>query len=320
MLAFGHYFLGMVSYHQNDLSAAKTHFSFVHKRPYTAYDDSFVYSGCGLALTFQGMGREKEALEVVERVADYLLKTGNSEMLPVMQAFQAELAVRQGQLTSASQWANRSIPLLPLMPMPFFYAPHKTLAKVLLAENTPANQEKTAASLVELKGFLEFTHNDVHLIETLALLALYHEMKGEHAAALKTIKQALTLGLPGRFIRVFADLGPDMEKLLSRLSMKEQEFANYRAEILAAFAQETSQQASIQPEDNDVSQPSVESLTDREMDVLVLLSQRLTDKEIAGNLIIAHGTVRSHTKNIYTKLGVNNRRQAAVRARELGLI
>jgi LuxR family maltose regulon positive regulatory protein len=320
MLAFGHYFLGTVNYHQNDLSAAKAHFNFVHKRPYTTYDDSFVYSSCGLALTFQAMGREKEALEVVEGVVDYLLKTGNSEMLPVMQAFQAELAVRQGQLTSASQWANRIISLLPLMPMPYFYAPHKTLAKVLLAENTPASLEKAAALLVELKGFLEFTHNDVHLIETLALLALYHEMKEEQAAAIKTIKQALSLGLPGRFVRVFVDLGPDMEKLLSRLSIKEQEFANYWAQILAAFAQEISQQASIQPEDNDVSQPSIESLTNREMDVLVLLSQRLTDKEIAGNLVISHATVRSHTRNIYAKLGVNNRRQAAVRAQELSLI
>ena len=56
------------------------------------------------------------------------------------------------------------------------------------------------------------------------------------------------------------------------------------------------------------------------MDVLVLLRQRQTDKEIAAELVVSLSTVRSHTKNIYGKLAVNNRRLAAARAKELGLI
>jgi LuxR family maltose regulon positive regulatory protein len=81
----------------------------------------------------------------------------------------------------------------------------------------------------------------------------------------------------------------------------------------------TSQQSSGLSE-NSGSQPLGKPLTDREMDVLVLLSQRQTDKEIAERLVISFYTVRTHARNIYSKLGVNNRRQATIRAQKLGLI
>ncbi|MFZ2361673.1 MAG: LuxR C-terminal-related transcriptional regulator, partial [Anaerolineae bacterium] len=64
----------------------------------------------------------------------------------------------------------------------------------------------------------------------------------------------------------------------------------------------------------------IESLTNREMDVLLLLAQRLSDKEIAERLVLAPVTVKKHTLHIYQKLGVNNRRAAAEMARQLGLV
>jgi len=75
----------------------------------------------------------------------------------------------------------------------------------------------------------------------------------------------------------------------------------------------------VSPANSDA-QPLLEPLTDRELDILPLLCQRLTNKEIAQDLQISPHTVHSHIKNIYTKLNVNNRRQAANRAHELGLV
>jgi LuxR family maltose regulon positive regulatory protein len=63
----------------------------------------------------------------------------------------------------------------------------------------------------------------------------------------------------------------------------------------------------------------VEPLSDREIDVLRLLRSDLSGPDIARELIVSLNTVRTHTKNIYAKLGVNNRREAVTRARELGL-
>jgi LuxR family maltose regulon positive regulatory protein len=200
-----------------------------------------------------------------------------------------------------------------------FYAPHMTLIKVWLAENTSASREKAARLLAQLEEFSKSTHNTVYQIETLALKAKHYQLDGDEKAALVTLEQALVLALPGKVIRLFVDLGPIMGNLLYKLPVKAPELAAYKGHILAAMAPLTNKQNSSL-KDEDGSQPLNKPLTDREMDVLVLLSQRQTDKEIAERLVISFYTVRTHARNIYSKLGVNNRRQAAIRAQKLGLI
>ena len=100
-------------------------------------------------------------------------------MLAIVEALQADLALQQGHLSAAVYWAKQNDPPPPLSPMTQFYAPHVILARVWLAKNTPTSREKAMALLVELKSFLQSTHNMAHLIATLALLALSHQMNGD---------------------------------------------------------------------------------------------------------------------------------------------
>ncbi len=67
-------------------------------------------------------------------------------------------------------------------------------------------------------------------------------------------------------------------------------------------------------------QPLIEPLSERELDVLRLLDSDLAGPDIARELVVSLATVRTHTRNIYAKLGVNNRRAAVRRAGELGLL
>ena len=318
MLGFGHYFLGMVAYHQNDLPAAKEHFSFVNQRPYATYNDSFVYSACGLALTCQALDQEQEARKTVEETLAYLLQTGNNELLPVMQAFHAELALRQGRLSTARQWARQLDPPPTLSPMTQFYAPHMTLIRTSLAEDNSDGRKKAAKLLDQLQKFLQLTHIPIFLIEALALQAICHQMQGDEDAALKTLEQALALALPGKFIRLFADLGPTMGHLLAKLTLKDPEMATFRGQVLTAMAADN--QTGSSKKEGEGTRTLIEPLTGRELDVLLLIDQGKTDREIAAELMISTHTVRTHTKNIYAKLMVNNRRQAAKLAKELGLI
>ena len=67
-------------------------------------------------------------------------------------------------------------------------------------------------------------------------------------------------------------------------------------------------------------QPLGDALTDRELEVMGLLAQRMSNKEIASQLFISAGTVKRHTINIYQKLDVNSRRQAVAKAQDLDLL
>jgi len=235
-----------------------------------------------------------------------------------MKAFQAELALQQGQLSTALQWAAQFESPPPLSPMYRLYVPHFTLVNIWLVDNTPDGRKKAANLLAEIKTFLESTHNIIFLIDTLALQAVLYEMDGDEAEAMAALEQALTLALPGRIIRPFINLGHAIVQLLDKLPAPEPELAAFKTRILAALTPSTNQPGSLQ-ESNDP-QPLREPLTNRELDVLTLLTQRLTDREIAQKLLISPHTVHSHIKNIYTKLNVNNRRQAAIRAKELALV
>ncbi len=318
MIGYAHNHLGTVAYLQNDFSTAEEHFTFVHKRPYSTYGENFVPSSCGLALIYQARGQEQEARDVVEAALAFFLATGNPQLLLLMKAFQAELALQQGQLSIALQWAAQFDSPPPLLPMYHFYAPQFTLVNIWLAENTSDSRKKAADLLVEIKTFLEFTHNAIFMIDTLALQAVMYQADGNEALSMTTLEEALTLALPGSIIRPFINLGQAIGQLLDKLPAPEPELVAFKTRILTALTPATNQLASLQ-ENNDL-QPLPEPLTNRELDILTLLTQRQTYREIAQELLISPHTVHSHIKNIYSKLNVNNRRQAADCAIELGLV
>ena len=69
-----------------------------------------------------------------------------------------------------------------------------------------------------------------------------------------------------------------------------------------------------------IPQPLVEPLSERELEVLQLIAEGLTNQEVATRLFLTLNTVKVHTRNIYGKLGVNNRTQAVAQARALGIL
>ena len=153
----------------------------------------------------------------------------------------------------------------------------------------------------------------------MALQALLHDARGEEPAALESLAQALNLAEPGGFIRLFVDLGPQMADLLKQL-VKQNVAVNYIGEILAAFKED--EDRAMQDESDHLTaqspplstQPLVERLTNRELEILNLLGQWLQNKEIAAKLFISPLTVKKHLNNIYGKLNVSGRRQAVEQA------
>jgi LuxR family maltose regulon positive regulatory protein len=146
------------------------------------------------------------------------------------------------------------------------------------------------------------------LIEAKAMRALLLRAEGDLPGALEELNAALHAAEPEGYRRLFADLGSPMWKLLQEAHSRGMN-PEYVKELLSAFR--------IKPEISGLDLLIPDSLTPREREVLVLLIAGLTNREIGTKLVISPETVKKHTRNIYGKLGVRNRTEAAEAARKL---
>jgi len=323
------YFMGIAYYHRNEIQAAEENLISAVKEPHAQHALNFAHGAFALALVYQALGRADEANKVGESVVSYGHDTNHPGVLRMARAFQAELALRQGRLAEASYWAEQFV-AQPFTLMYRFYVPELTLVRVLLAQDTRSSREQAAALLKQLYDFVITSHNRRFQIDVLALQALFYESQGKEPAALKSLTKALQLAEPGGFIRLFADLGPQIFGLLKQL-VKQNVALDHIGQILAAFrdgeravVSEAADRPTESPRQplppSPPSQPLVEPLTSRELDVLQLLAKRMSNKEIAAHLFISPKTVKKHLDNIYGKLNVSGRRESVEKAVALGIL
>ena len=174
----------------------------------------------------------------------------------------------------------------------------------------------------------ESGHAEITLT-ALVLQARCHQQLDQGQKTLDLLKRALRLAAPEGFARTFVDEGETMRPLLARLAPRlrsqdpeEEDLHRFLREVLVAFpAGETGTAKNGGQEAQAVRAAElIEPLTERELEVLALLAEGLTNQQIADRLYIARGTVKAHAASIYGKLAVHNRTEAAARARELDLI
>ena len=313
---WAHYLLSSIAYERNDLTTAEAHAKALEDLRYVGRPMAYLQSAFIDASICQARGEPDQAQRQLDLAFDFLRETRSEVLLPLAQGFQAELAVRQGDPGAARHWATTIGPFLPLTLMPYFYAPQLTLPKILLAQDTPACSRQAGEVLSRLHAFVTATHNTRFTIEVLALQALLQDAQGDERAALALLEQAVALAEPGGFIRLFVDLGPRLARLFTRLGQANAG-SGYVGQILQAFGEFTAAAPHPHPMGRT---EGIDSLTDREREILALLAQRLTDKEIAQALVISPLTVKRHTSTIYHKLQVNRRRDAVAEAIRLGLL
>jgi LuxR family maltose regulon positive regulatory protein len=154
-------------------------------------------------------------------------------------------------------------------------------------------------------------HRVQRVIPILAHLALVHDRLGDADQGLAALREALSLAEPGGFIRSFVDAGPQLEELLLQIKQPGVN-PHYLAEILAAF--------DVTPQGGVLDAGPAIHLTRREEEILRLMRDGLTNKEIASKLVISVHTVKRHATNIYRKLDVRGRWQAIRKAQQVGVL
>jgi LuxR family maltose regulon positive regulatory protein len=160
------------------------------------------------------------------------------------------------------------------------------------------------------------------MIQVLLIQALTYNAQGDVDQALAALERALNLAEPGGAVRVFLDEGEPMAELLRVFSRQSSAIGReYLDSLLGGFHASQIPAESTKFEDRIAKDGDlVEPLSDREIEVLRLLAAGLSYREIAEELYVSINTIKAHAKNIYSKLGVHGRMQAAQRAEELSLL
>jgi LuxR family maltose regulon positive regulatory protein len=230
-------------------------------------------------------------------------------------ALKARVWIAQGRLGEALGWAHEQ-GLSADDDLSYLREfEHITLARMLLARSRGEPVHQVTGLLERLLLAAEKGGRTGHVIEILVLQALALQASGHILAALTCLERALTLAEPEGYVRVFADEGAPMASLL-RAAAKQGTAGSYARRLLAAVS-ETGQHSPFGQAP--VKQALIDPLSERELEVLRLLGTELDGPAIARELMVSLSTVRTHTKHIYAKLAVTNRRAAVRRAAELDL-
>jgi LuxR family maltose regulon positive regulatory protein len=264
------------------------------------------------------------AVDLLDEAERQYVRNPVPEVRPIA-ALRARMWVRQGRWAEALAWAREQDLSVEDELSYLREYEHITLARALIAryrgDQEPGAIRQAMGLLDRLLAAAEDGGRMGRAVEILVLQALVLEAQGDIPGALDVLARTLTLAEPEGHVRVFVDEGPPMARLLGQLQRKGVA-AGYVARLLAASEGATKDDADADIRRNAEPGPSslVEPLSKRELEVLRLLGTELSGPEIARELVISLNTMRTHTKNIYGKLGVNNRRSAVRRAEELDLL
>jgi LuxR family maltose regulon positive regulatory protein len=262
----------------------------------------------------EAQGALDDALVLLDEADAVYVGDFNPNVRPVP-AVRARLRLRRGELDEAEAWA-RERHLSPDDELSYLHEyEHVTLARLLLARYRRSRGSSTLEDALGLLERLLAAAQDGgrggSVLEVLILQALAHQARGDVPAALAGLQHAVMLAQPEGYVRLFAEEGPPMAALLKALT-KQSSAAGYVRRLLAATTRTQHRPAR--------GQALVEPLSDREFDVLRLLGTDLDGPDIARALSVSLSTVRTHTRNIYAKLGVTSRRAAVRQAHDLNLL
>jgi LuxR family maltose regulon positive regulatory protein len=325
---WAHYFLGAVHYCWNELDAAAQHFAEVVDNRHVAHTQAARNGIIGLARVHLARGDIAEARRNLELLSELDLERMGQERDDA-RSLRGQLAYLQGDAEKAFRWADAYVTPAPDRLLTWLEDPHLTKARILLARGMEVDVQSALDLLDVLYEMAQRTFSVRFQIEILALRALALARQGNADAASAALRQAIELAQPGGFIRSFVDLGPAMQTML--LHLAERGFAAEAVRrILAAFpvsekktetgdTESGSRVANARLNEQRV-EPLIEPITNREREVLALLRERLSNKEIARALSLSPMTVKRHTANLYGKLGVNKRADAVVKAEALRIL
>ena len=321
------YFTACVELHRFQLEAAEKHFSRIIERPHLIDRRAAIDSFVGLAMAQQLSGQQEEADHTIERLKSFVRESNEPENLALADSCQLRIGLLQGRSIPATQGQDLSAATFGVFDLFLWVClPIVTRIRLLIAEESAASLDTAQELLDEVRRVSESCHFIGQLIEIAVLQSVLFEKQDRGEEALDALDQAIELAEMGGWVRPFVEAGPAMAGLLRRFSEKSagNGFVDHLLTVVNTASTHTERTSTTDAGLPIAAVTALEgehdSLTNRELDILELLAQRMQNKEIANKLFISTHTVKDHLKHIYQKLGASNRRQAVAKAVNNGVI
>jgi LuxR family maltose regulon positive regulatory protein len=322
--------LGRVLYEWNDLEAAAAALANAVERLRGSIEQYLLAQGYRILAQVQmAQGDINTAFKTIQKGEEWFTQmqvedTGAGVLLALAKV---QLWIQQGNLSSASRWAQNYDRRPEDTPLGYLQAVN--LIRLRLAEHRhePAESSlhEAVATADRLLAAAEAGAWRGQVIELSSLRALLCQEQHDTTGMSASLERALTLAEPEGYVRSFVDEGEKMKLLIlayqesirrkvsGQVEHASSQLLSYTQKLLAAFSVPTSGRTTE-------SRPIVEPLTDREQEILYLLAEGFSNREIADRLVIGLSTVKSHINSMYGKLGTHRRTQAIIIAREQGLL
>ena len=277
-----------------------------------------VHTFCASARLARAREDAEGALEALQVAEQALAGHALWHMILHLAAYEVQLRLWLGDLEGAARWAEGDPTVIKrAMPetLPLYLGEVQQISRARLHL---ARQEPELA-LVALTGLGEQALGAGRMAQAIQidlLRALAWQAQGESNAALTSLEQALAWAEPEGYVRLFLEAGPGVIPLLRKAASRDLR-PRYAGRLLAAFG--VDQRHAVSPVQAIEAQPLPEPLTPRELEVLRLICEGLSNRDIAEQLTVTLNTVKKHSSHIYGKLGVRSRAQAIVQAQQLGL-
>ena len=317
MQGWGYYGLWRVYLEWNQLEQAASYTQRAVDQRFTSNLHCSLESIASHVLLQHNLGALKQAQQSLDLFQD-LYREKSVPTPALVTALNTWLKLKNGDREAARRWAESFTSPIAEQSIIWYHVPHLYKVKILMALREPETGQIVDQLLDEIEKLAEHTHNNYMLVRVLVMRAVWLARQGEDTATRETLARALRLGRPGWFIHAFMEQGPEMLALLLEAKhdlQQEAGLGEYIDKLIAAFPTSTGPP----PPTSNLDEIRI-LLTDRQLEVLELLAKRLSIKEIATRLHISPSTVQQHTHHIYRKLNVNNKRQAVLRATELGIL
>lgn len=315
--------LAQVAYQRGDLDMALKHASEgIALCERLAYHRPLASGLATIARIRLARGDVAGAVATVEKAPQVAPSRGVTALLNPLPVLRAHLALIEGDLAGAIRW-TKDRGLRPDDQVSYPQEPeYLILARVLLEQG---RFDQALTLLGQMHERAQAQGRAGNALEILVLRSVTLAAAGDEAAAMASLAEALAIGYPQGYVRVFADEGLPMGTLLSHAVVSHRTALagvplGYLGQLLRAVEHDARPGGSAQKRPGAGIPGLVEALSPRELDVLRLLATGKPNRDIADELYVTVDTVKKHVTHIFQKLGATNRTEATARARDLGLL